>query len=59
VDHIVPRAVVPELDNVIANLERRPLRANERKNDRIGERQHNRCGHNFSSIKMVSGNGVS
>jgi hypothetical protein len=26
VDHIVPRAVVPELDNVIANLELMPLR---------------------------------
>ncbi len=39
VDHIIPRAVVPELDNVIANLELMPLRANERKNARIGERQ--------------------
>ena len=25
VDHIIPRAVVPELDNVIANLELMPL----------------------------------
>ena len=39
VDHIVPRAVVPELDNVIANLELMPLRMNESKNDRIGDRQ--------------------
>jgi hypothetical protein len=39
VDHIIPRAVVPELDNVIANLELMPLRVNERKNDKIGERQ--------------------
>src|ERR1035438_5526642 len=39
VDHIVPRAVCPELDNVIANLELMPLRMNESKNDKIGARQ--------------------
>jgi hypothetical protein len=39
VDHIIPRAVVPELDNVIANLELLPLRANEAKNDKVGARQ--------------------
>ena len=39
VDHIIPRAVVPELDNVIANLELMPLRMNESKNDRVGVRQ--------------------
>lgn len=39
VDHIIPRSIVPELDNVIANLELMPLRANERKNARIGHRQ--------------------
>lgn len=39
VDHIVPRAVAPELDNVIANLELMPLRMNESKNAKIGERQ--------------------
>ena len=39
VDHIIPRAVVPELDNVIANLELMPLRMNETKNDKIGDRQ--------------------
>ena len=39
VDHIIPRAVVPELDNVIANLELMPLRMNERKNAKIGQRQ--------------------
>ena len=39
VDHIIPRAVVPELDNVIANLELMPLRMNEGKNARIGARQ--------------------
>jgi hypothetical protein len=39
VDHIVPRAVLPELDNVIANLELMPLRMNASKNDRVGARQ--------------------
>ena len=39
VDHIVPRAVVPELDNVIANLELMPMRMNASKNDKIGDRQ--------------------
>lgn len=39
VDHIIPRAVCPELDNVIANLELLPLRLNESKNAKIGDRQ--------------------
>lgn len=39
VDHIVPRAVVPELDKVIANLELLPATLNESKGDKIGPRQ--------------------
>ncbi len=39
VDHIIPRAEVPELDNVIANLELMPLKLNESKNSKIGARQ--------------------
>jgi hypothetical protein len=39
VDHIIPRSVVPELDNVIANLELMPQRANSKKNASIGQRQ--------------------
>lgn len=39
VDHIIPRAIVPELDNVIANLELMPLRVNRRKSSIIGDRQ--------------------
>jgi hypothetical protein len=39
VDHIIPRAVAPELDNVIANLELMPLKMNEGKNDKVGTRQ--------------------
>ena len=39
VDHIIPKAVCPELDKVIANLELMPLRMNESKNAKIGSRQ--------------------
>lgn len=39
VDHIIPRSVCPELDNVIANLELMPQRLNSRKRAAIGERQ--------------------
>lgn len=39
VDHVIPRAIVPELDNVIANLELMPLRVNQAKGDKIGDRQ--------------------
>jgi hypothetical protein len=39
VDHIIPFAVVPQLDHVIANLELMPLRMNRSKGDKIGERQ--------------------
>ncbi|MBI5387816.1 MAG: hypothetical protein HZA90_24405 [Verrucomicrobia bacterium] len=38
-DHIIPRKVAPELDNVIANLELMPLRMNESKNATVGDRQ--------------------
>lgn len=39
VDHIIPRAIVPELGDVIADLELMPLRLSESKNDKIGDRQ--------------------
>lgn len=39
VDHIIPRAIAPELDNVIANLELMPLKLNQSKNDSIGGKQ--------------------
>jgi hypothetical protein len=39
VDHIIPRAVVLELDNVIANLELMPQRMNASKNAKVGQRQ--------------------
>jgi hypothetical protein len=39
VDHIIPRSLVPELDNVIANLELLPLKVNQSKNAKMGQRQ--------------------
>jgi hypothetical protein len=39
VDHIIPRSIAPELDNTVANLELMPLRVNQAKGDRIGDRQ--------------------
>jgi len=39
VDHIIPFAVHPELDHVIANLELMPLRLNIGKKDKMGPRQ--------------------
>lgn len=39
VDHIIPRSVAPELDNVIANLELMPLTLNQRKGDKVTARQ--------------------
>jgi hypothetical protein len=39
VDHVIPRSIAPELDNCIANLELMPLRLNQAKGDKIGDRQ--------------------
>jgi len=39
VDHIIPRAVAPELDNVIANLELLPWELNAKKGTKFGQRQ--------------------
>ncbi len=39
VDHIIPRSVAPELENVIANLELMPLTLNLRKGDKVSDRQ--------------------
>ncbi len=39
VDHIIPRAVAPELDHVIANLELMPERMNSSKSAHVGARQ--------------------
>ena len=39
VDHILPRAVVPSLDNVLANLELMPTQMNRNKSDKLEDRQ--------------------
>lgn len=39
VDHIIPLAVAPQLDKVVANLELMPLRMNLGKRDKMGQRQ--------------------
>lgn len=39
VDHIIPRSVAPELDNVIANLELMPLSINQKKGNKVTQRQ--------------------
>jgi hypothetical protein len=39
VDHIIPFAVMPQLDHVIANLELMPLGINRKKGAKMGERQ--------------------
>jgi hypothetical protein len=39
VDHMIPRAACPELDNVIANLQLMPTRMDSSKSDKIGTRQ--------------------
>ena len=57
VDHIIPRAVCPELDNVIANLELMPLRMNESKSDRVGARQVDMA-RKFNKAVLLSDEGL-
>lgn len=57
VDHIIPRAVVSELDNVIANLELMPLRMNEKKNAKIGQRQRSMA-EKFKDAGLLSDPGL-
>jgi hypothetical protein len=57
VDHIIPRAVVPELDNVIANLELMPLGMNESKNATIGDRQRDMA-RKFYQAGLLSDKGL-
>jgi len=58
VDHIIPRAIVPELDKVIANLELMPLRMNEGKSAQIGSRQID-LARKFHSAGLLSAKGFS
>ncbi len=49
--------MVPELDNVIANLELMPLRMNESKNAHIGDRQRDLAKKLFQA-GLLSWNGL-
>jgi len=57
VDHIIPRAVCPELDNVIANLELMPMRLNSAKGDRVGERQV-ALAKRFNEARLLTNHGL-
>jgi len=53
VDHIVPRAKYPELDNVLANLEMMPMQLNRAKGDSFGQRQQYELGR-FRDAGLIS-----
>lgn len=56
-DHIIPRAVAPELDNVIANLELMPLAMNEGKRAKVGSKQLDLT-RKLSKAGLLSGEGL-
>lgn len=56
VDHIIPRAVCPELDHCIANLELMPMRMNAGKRDFVGERQRSHALELYRA-RLLSGHG--
>jgi len=53
VDHIVPRARYPQLDNVLANLEMMPMQLNRAKGDKVGQRQQYELGR-FRDAGLIS-----
>jgi len=57
VDHIIPRAVVLELDNVIANLELLPMRMNSGKGKVVTDRQRN-LAKKFHAAGLLSADGL-
>ncbi len=57
VDHIIPLKVAPELDHVIANLELMPLRMNEGKSAKIGQRQRS-LARQLNNAGLLSGDGL-
>ena len=57
VDHIVPKAVCPELDATLANLELMPLRMNTSKSDTIGSRQVDMA-RRFYEVRLLSKAGL-
>lgn len=57
VDHIIPRSVTPELDNVIANLELMPLSINVRKGNKVGDRPR-ALAKQLHAAELLSDNGL-
>jgi len=57
VDHVIPQKVVPELANVIANLQLMPLKANESKNSKVGEKQL-KLGRKLHNAELLSAQGL-
>jgi hypothetical protein len=57
VDHIIPRDVAPELDNVVANLELMPMSVNRKKSNKIGERQISMA-KQFNAAGLLSDGGL-
>ena len=56
-DHIIPRAVCPELDNQIFNLELLPATLNSSKSDKIGDRQLD-FANKLNSVGLLSAKGL-
>jgi len=56
-DHIIPRAVCPELDNQIFNLELLPATLNSSKSDKIGDRQLD-FAKKLNSVGLLSAKGL-
>ena len=57
VDHIIPRAVCPELDTTLANLELMPLAMNREKSSAVGQRQRD-LGNKFCDAGLLSRSGL-
>ena len=57
VDHIIPRAVCPELDTTLANLELMPLAMNREKSSAVGQRQRD-LGNKFFDAGLLSRSGL-
>ena len=56
-DHIIPRSVCPELDNRLFNLEFMPQTLNQRKSNRISQRQVD-LAKRWNEMGLLSGKGL-
>ena len=57
VDHIIPRSVVPELDNALFNLEFMPVSLNQKKSNLIGARQKS-LAQQWNDLGLLSDGGL-